>query len=186
VSALPELAPKGRTPAEEVEAWTRAARSVAEAARPRTESEYRRAFARVAWETADDRFWNGDIDLPEREQPQPPPLRVVSTNGGRRFEAQDDPLLQVPAPTWVYALTGIAVPDRGAVIRCPLPDHDDRTPSCRIHGEAGWGTWFCHGCHRGGDVYAFAAALWGISRPRGEAFRELKRDIARALLGRAA
>lgn len=36
--------------------------------------------------------------------------------------------------------------------RCPLPDHEDRTPSFYIYpGEVG-GRWWCYGCQRGGDV----------------------------------
>jgi len=36
--------------------------------------------------------------------------------------------------------------------RCPLPDHEDRTPSFYIYpGEIG-GRWWCYGCGRGGDV----------------------------------
>jgi DNA primase len=36
--------------------------------------------------------------------------------------------------------------------RCPLPDHEDRTPSFYIYpGEIG-GRWWCYGCSRGGDV----------------------------------
>ena len=36
--------------------------------------------------------------------------------------------------------------------RCPLPDHEDRTPSFYIYpGEVG-GRWWCYGCSRGGDV----------------------------------
>ena len=33
--------------------------------------------------------------------------------------------------------------------RCPLPDHDDRTPSFYIYPP---GRWWCYGCSRGGDV----------------------------------
>jgi hypothetical protein len=36
--------------------------------------------------------------------------------------------------------------------RCPLPDHEDRTPSYYIYpGDIG-GRWWCYGCSRGGDV----------------------------------
>ena len=33
--------------------------------------------------------------------------------------------------------------------RCPLPDHEDRTPSFYIYPP---GRWWCYGCDRGGDV----------------------------------
>lgn len=158
------------------------------------ESQITRAFARISWELQDERFWAGEVDwpAPEREQPVPtarPNLGAVDSptgagaSRGKVFAPADDPLLRVPGPVWARALTGIAVPSSGATINCPFPDHDDRTPSCRIHAEAGWGTWYCHGCHRGGDVYAFAQHLWGVPRARGEDFKELKREVARALLG---
>jgi DNA primase len=34
--------------------------------------------------------------------------------------------------------------------RCPLPDHEDRSPSFTANPEKN--VWFCHGCLRGGDV----------------------------------
>lgn len=34
--------------------------------------------------------------------------------------------------------------------RCPLPGHDDKTPSFSIDTVKGLA--YCHGCHRGGDV----------------------------------
>src|ERR671912_351263 len=33
--------------------------------------------------------------------------------------------------------------------RCPLPEHEDRTPSYYIYPP---GRWWCYGCDRGGDV----------------------------------
>jgi DNA primase len=36
------------------------------------------------------------------------------------------------------------------VARCPLPDHEERTPSFTVY--AGDGGWYCYGCLRGGDV----------------------------------
>jgi hypothetical protein len=34
--------------------------------------------------------------------------------------------------------------------RCPLPDHEDRSPSFTANPEKN--VWFCHGCLHGGDV----------------------------------
>jgi hypothetical protein len=46
--------------------------------------------------------------------------------------------------------------------RCPLPDHDEKTPSFTVYpGERGW---WCYGCQRGGDVVDLAQAAWGIDR----------------------
>jgi DNA primase len=38
--------------------------------------------------------------------------------------------------------------------RCPLPDHEDRTPSfyCYPNGGGFYASWWCFGCDSGGDV----------------------------------
>lgn len=46
--------------------------------------------------------------------------------------------------------------------RCPLPGHDDRTPSFAI--DAAKGVAFCHGCKRGGDVLKIAQMV--LNEPR--------------------
>ena len=43
--------------------------------------------------------------------------------------------------------------------RCPLPDHEDRSPSFTVNPEKN--VFFCHGCLRGGDVVTLAALAWG-------------------------
>jgi hypothetical protein len=44
--------------------------------------------------------------------------------------------------------------------RCPLPDHEDRSPSFTVFPETN--TWYCFGaCQRGLDVVDLAAAAWG-------------------------
>ncbi len=46
--------------------------------------------------------------------------------------------------------------------RCPLPDHDEKTPSFTVYpGDRGW---WCYGCQRGGDVVDLAQAAWQIDR----------------------
>ncbi len=46
------------------------------------------------------------------------------------------------------------------VCRCPLPGHDERTPSFTVFLETN--SWYCFGaCQGGGDVVALAAAAWG-------------------------
>jgi DNA primase len=42
--------------------------------------------------------------------------------------------------------------------RCPLPDHDDRSPSFTVNANKN--VWFCHGCLRGGDVVELARHVW--------------------------
>jgi DNA primase len=46
--------------------------------------------------------------------------------------------------------------------RCPLPDHEDRSPSFTVNPEKG--VWFCHGCLRGGDVVELARHAWGYDQ----------------------
>ncbi len=43
--------------------------------------------------------------------------------------------------------------------RCPLPDHEDRSPSFTVNAEKN--VFFCHGCLRGGDVVELARLAWG-------------------------
>jgi DNA primase len=45
------------------------------------------------------------------------------------------------------------------VARCPLPGHEDRTPSFTVY--PGDGGWYCYGCHQGGDVIKLACLAWG-------------------------
>ena len=88
-----------------------------------------------------------------------------------------DPLKQVAPAVYVEALTGEPVPANGW-LHCPLPDHEDRTPSFQVLPSH----WRCFGCNRGGSVIDLAAALTGIE-PRGRGFIELRSWIARRLLG---
>jgi hypothetical protein len=46
--------------------------------------------------------------------------------------------------------------------RCPLPDHDDRSPSFTVNAEKN--VWFCHGCLHGGDVVELARLAWGYDQ----------------------
>jgi DNA primase len=47
--------------------------------------------------------------------------------------------------------------------RCPLPDHEDRTPSfyCYPDNHGFYDSWWCYGCNRGGDVVDLYAAMEG-------------------------
>jgi DNA primase len=46
--------------------------------------------------------------------------------------------------------------------RCPLPDHEDKTPSFTVNPEKN--LWFCHGCLWGGDVVDLARFAWGYEK----------------------
>jgi len=43
--------------------------------------------------------------------------------------------------------------------RCPVPDHQDKTPSFTVNPAKG--LWHCFGCVRGGDVVELARLAWG-------------------------
>jgi CHC2 zinc finger len=46
--------------------------------------------------------------------------------------------------------------------QCPLPDHEDRSPSFTVYPETN--SWFCYGCLRGGDVIELARFAWGYEK----------------------
>ena len=122
----------------------------------------------------------GDLADPEPEQPRR--LQAVETFKG----FTDDPLLTLPPAVYVEALTGQVV-GRDGKVRCPF--HDDGTPSLHVYNSAEAG-WACFGCEAppgkvalGGDIYAFAARLYGLE-PRGRGFHEIRKRLALALLGR--
>lgn len=75
----------------------------------------------------------------------------------------------VDMETAVQAVTGQWATDRHGKGRlwmtCPLPGHDERTPSFSFHPD---GRWYCFGCHRGGgDAASFAAAFMGAGQYEG-------------------
>ncbi len=41
---------------------------------------------------------------------------------------------------------------------CPFPDHNEKTPS--FHVTPSKNQWYCHGCHRGGDLFHLAQAMF--------------------------
>jgi Toprim-like len=52
---------------------------------------------------------------------------------------------------------------RSFVVRCPLPDHQDRTPSCSMTEREGVWLVCCHGCGFSGDGVDLLAALDGMT-----------------------
>ena len=100
-----------------------------------------------------------------------------------------DDARRVPPPVYFRLLAGIAVPERGGDVRCPLPDHDEQNPSCRVYPTPEEG-WVCFGCQRGGSIYDLASLLDhgpGGRRGalRGEDFKRVRREVWE-LLGIAA
>lgn len=57
--------------------------------------------------------------------------------------------------------------------RCPLPGHDDRTPSFSIDETKNVA--FCHGCQRGGDVLKLTQFMLNLERFI-DALRRLERE----------
>lgn len=98
--------------------------------------------------------------------PDPPDSRAGQGRASgpvRPLGAVPDQLANIAPPDYVEALTGL-VPDRDGKVRCPLPDHDDASPSMHVYDDAAAG-WHCYGCGRGGTVYTLAALLGGYRLP---------------------
>lgn len=91
-----------------------------------------------------------------------PPFRL----GGRGHAS--DALKEIPAAEYVPLLSGRPI-ERGGFVRCPFhKGGDERTPSLKVYET----TWACFGCEAppgkralGGDIYVFAALLWGARLP---------------------
>jgi hypothetical protein len=64
---------------------------------------------------------------------------------------------------------------RARKICCPLPSHEERTPSFHVHDEAERG-WRCFGCSTSGDIYTLAGMLWGLDR-KGDDFKVIHRRL---------
>jgi hypothetical protein len=88
---------------------------------------------------------------------------------------EHDPALGLPPAEYFAALCGLE-PDGAGYVHCPLPDHDERTASCRLYADH----WWCFGCERGGGIYDLASLLeggpWGTDL-RGEAFRDARERV---------
>lgn len=114
--------------------------------------------------------------------PDPPAAKAAPAPSGPRPPRPvggEDAVASIPPREYVEVLTGRQVGGDGK-ISCPLPDHEDRTPSCQVYDDPERG-WYCFGCGRGGTIYDFAAALWGLDT-RGEDFKILRRRISERLL----
>lgn len=121
-----------------------------------------------------ERMWWEQPPKPKVQHLRPvpsPPSRSLSKSEIALMRAS---LVTVPAETFVERLAGVEVPSH-RMIRCPLPDHEDRTPSCRVYDQS----WRCFGCDRGGSVFELAAGMWGFSLPlRGADFVEVLKRLA--------
>jgi len=92
---------------------------------------------------------------------QPPPITVRPPAAGRRSRPDGDvlhaQLRQISTADYVLYLTG-QEPNREGKVQCPFHD-GDRTPSLQCYDD---GTFCCFGCMKGGTIFDFAGALWGI------------------------
>jgi hypothetical protein len=117
-------------------------------------------------------------NLPKDPHPGVAPgARPVSPRAGRT--ALDRELLAIPAAEYVRVLAARS-PNRAGKVLCPF--HDDTDPSLQLYPD---GTFYCYGrhnnhraCRKGGTIFDFAAARWGIGT-RGRDFLELRRRLAR-------
>lgn len=86
------------------------------------------------------------------------------------YDRATDPLLQLDVRSVWSDLTGLDL--RGEASRCPLPDHDDRFPSCGVKERF----WRCNRCDKGGSLIDLGAAIYGIE-PRGRGFHDIRQRL---------
>jgi hypothetical protein len=148
-----------------------------------SEERWANGWTRVAEQLEGERQGDGVLAFRDRRRPQLNARRIEHTirrGGAGDVSDREDVLLTIPPSEFVEALTGETVPPHG-MICCPLPGHEDRTPSCHVYVDPSRG-WYCHGCHRGGTIYDLARELSGIG-DRGRDFKELQTWIAQRVLG---
>lgn len=96
--------------------------------------------------------------------------RAIEQRGRRvddDFDADKARLEGIEAIDYVFRLTGEEA-NRAGYLRCPLPDHDERTPSFSCRDTR----WRCYGCHAHGSIYELAGILWDLPRS-GHDFRKI-------------
>lgn len=83
------------------------------------------------------------------------------------FDGEKGRLLNLEAIDYVFRLTGTEA-NRGGYLLCPLPGHDERTPSFHCRDTR----WRCYGCEAYGSIYELAGILWDLPRS-GADFRRI-------------
>jgi CHC2 zinc finger len=112
--------------------------------------------------------------LPEDPHPSHAPgVRPVLRRAART--ALDRELLAIPAAEYVRVLAGLE-PNRAGKVLCPF--HQETDPSLQLYPD---GSFYCFGsgCKKGGTIFDFAAARWGMGTRDGD-FLELRRRLASA------
>jgi hypothetical protein len=95
---------------------------------------------------------------------QPSPLRPERSGASRRpvIEAAKEAVPTIELADRLCGPCALRKAGDRWVGRCPLPDHDDRSPSFTVYPHSN--TWFCYGCSRGGDVIELARYAWGYEK----------------------
>lgn len=75
------------------------------------------------------------------------------------FDAEKARLESIEAVDYVFRLTGEEA-NRAGYLHCPLPGHDERTPSFSCKDTR----WRCYGCQAHGSIYELAGILWDLPR----------------------
>jgi hypothetical protein len=83
------------------------------------------------------------------------------------FDGEKGRLLNLEAIDYVFRLTGVEA-NHGGYLLCPLPTHDERTPSFQCRDTR----WRCYGCEAYGSIYELAGILWDLPRS-GADFRRI-------------
>jgi hypothetical protein len=129
------------------------------------------------------------LELPEPEpRPAPKPRRFGGAT--TTFDQAREHARSVSPEVYFDLLAPALMADfnpRTGMVRCPHPDHDDRTPSCKVWSspEKGWRC-FGGGCPigAGGDVFDLVAVMqYGVKANRltAEQFPEVAETVYRAL-----
>jgi hypothetical protein len=113
------------------------------------------------------------VDLPADPQPA---RRITGPASPRRMtrSALDHALLAIPTTEYVRVLVN-RDPNNAGKVLCPF--HKETHPSLQLYPD---GTFYCYGrgCRKGGTIFDFAAALWGLGT-KDKDFLELRRRLAR-------
>lgn len=118
----------------------------------------------------------GHLPDPVKAKPIPVvrPLRASKDHGP---DLDKERILQVQSRQYIYDLTGREV--MHDMVCCPFHKGGaESTPSLHVGGPEAT-LWHCFGCAEGGDVFTFAARLWGLDDTND--FPELKARLAKEL-----
>jgi hypothetical protein len=96
-----------------------------------------------------------------------PPATAPTTSRPARPRVSDPTTDRLRALSSREYATALASRDlTGHMMQCPFhKGGQERSPSFHIGGPDP-AMWFCHGCSEGGDIFRFAARLWGLDEQR--------------------